>query len=122
MIHTMKLNPEPFSLIKNGTKKIELRLYDEKRRKIKIGDTIVFTKTGSFDSTEANDSEGGQLKATVTNLFVFDSFEKLYQELNLLECGYTKENIGNARPEDMEEYYSKDLQQKYRVVGIQIKL
>ena len=34
MIHMMKLNDEPFTLIKAGTKVIELRLNDEKRRKI----------------------------------------------------------------------------------------
>lgn len=31
MKHNMKLNNEPFELIENGSKKIELRLYDEKR-------------------------------------------------------------------------------------------
>jgi ASC-1-like (ASCH) protein len=30
MIHMMKLNDEPFTLIKAGTKVIELRLNDEK--------------------------------------------------------------------------------------------
>lgn len=34
MIHMMKLNDEPFTLIKAGTKVVELRLNDEKRRKI----------------------------------------------------------------------------------------
>ncbi|MBQ1852397.1 MAG: ASCH domain-containing protein, partial [Lachnospiraceae bacterium] len=38
----MQLQPEPFDLIKSGAKTIELRLYDEKRRKIRIGDEIVF--------------------------------------------------------------------------------
>ena len=42
MTHNMKLNDAPFETIKNGKKTIELRLYDEKRRKIKIGDTICF--------------------------------------------------------------------------------
>ena len=42
MIHNMKLNESPFERIKNGTKTIEFRLYDEKRRQIKIGDKIVF--------------------------------------------------------------------------------
>ena len=32
MTHEMRLHDEPFNLIKNGTKTIELRLYDEKRR------------------------------------------------------------------------------------------
>ena len=33
-IHQMKLNNKPFNMIKNGRKNIELRLYDEKRRKL----------------------------------------------------------------------------------------
>jgi len=31
----MKLQESPFERIKDGTKTIELRLYDEKRRKVK---------------------------------------------------------------------------------------
>ena len=42
MTHKMNMNPSPFEKIRNGTKTIELRLYDEKRRKIEIGDTIIF--------------------------------------------------------------------------------
>ena len=42
----MKLNKEPFEKIKSGEKTIELRLYDEKRRKIKAGDTICFNCCG----------------------------------------------------------------------------
>ena len=34
MVHDMKLNDKPFNEIDKGTKKIELRLYDEKRSKI----------------------------------------------------------------------------------------
>ena len=44
MLHKMKLNESPFERIKNGTKTIEFRLYDEKRQKIKIGDKIEFSK------------------------------------------------------------------------------
>lgn len=32
MLHQMKLQPEYFNYVKNGTKRIELRLNDEKRR------------------------------------------------------------------------------------------
>lgn len=42
MRHTMKLKEDPFERMKNGTKTIEFRLYDEKRRKIKVGDEIEF--------------------------------------------------------------------------------
>ena len=44
MIHKMKLNKNPFERIKNGTKTVEFRLYDEKRQQIKIGDKIEFSK------------------------------------------------------------------------------
>ena len=42
MIHQMSLRPHPFEKIKLGEKTIELRLYDEKRKEIKVGDTIEF--------------------------------------------------------------------------------
>ena len=44
MVHVMKLQPEYFNYILNGTKRIEIRLYDEKRQNIKLGDKIKFLK------------------------------------------------------------------------------
>ena len=44
MLHKMKLNESPFEMIKNGTKTIEFRLYDEKRQGVKIVDKIEFSK------------------------------------------------------------------------------
>ena len=35
-MHEMKLQPEYYNYILNGTKRIEIRLNDEKRSKIKI--------------------------------------------------------------------------------------
>ena len=46
-IHQMNLQPAYFNFIKNGTKRIELRLYDEKRQKIGLGDVIEFSKDDS---------------------------------------------------------------------------
>ena len=40
MKHEMGLRPKYFDYIKNGTKRIELRLFDEKRQKIRLGDII----------------------------------------------------------------------------------
>ena len=44
MLHKMKLNESPFENIKNGTKTVEFRLYDEKRQKVKVKDQIEFSK------------------------------------------------------------------------------
>ena len=110
--HHMKLDDAPFELIKSGAKTIELRLFDEKRQKIKEGDVIIFT----------NNSNGEQMRTTVKKLHRFDSFEELYQALPLLQCGYTQENIDKAHPSDMEQYYSAQEQKKYGVVGIELFL
>ncbi len=43
MKYEMKLNNEPFKAIKNGTKTLELRLNDEKRKQLIVGDYFDFS-------------------------------------------------------------------------------
>ncbi len=112
-IHNMKLKPTPFEEIKKGTKTIELRLYDEKRKQIKAGDTIVFVNTDCSDSI---------LYARVKQLHLFKSFEELYKCLPPEKFGYAPNEIADASYTDMEEYYSKEEQALYGVVGIEIEL
>lgn len=38
--HIMNLTPSPFQMIREGKKTIELRLYDEKRKSISVGEVI----------------------------------------------------------------------------------
>jgi len=109
----MNLNPHPFRAISEGKKTIELRLFDEKRRLINVGDQIVFTNT---------DNEDQRITVQVIGLHKFDSFDELYKNLPLLKCGYTEENINNAKPEDMESYYSPEKQKLYGVLGIEVKI
>ncbi len=111
--HIMNLQPSPLKKIRNGTKTIELRLYDEKRKIISVGDTILFINT-----EDSNDT----LKVSVEDLYIFKSFAELYNELPLLQCGYTENNINTASPDDMELYYPKEKQNQYGVVGIKISL
>ncbi len=110
MVHHMRLCPEPFGKIKTGQKTIELRLWDEKRQRITVGDSIVFT----------NMDDGEQLQATVTQLYRFADFTQLFQALPLLRCGYTAETVEAAKPLDMEQYYSVAEQKRYGVVGIEL--
>ena len=112
MIHNMKLKPAPFEMIKSGRKTIELRLYDEKRQLIKIGDEIIFTNTATEET----------IHTQVLNLHRFDSFAELYKSLPLLKCGYSSENVGSATPADMEQYYSVEDQKRLGVVGIELYL
>ncbi len=109
MKHEMKLNNEPFECIKNGTKTIELRLNDEKRKLLTVGDYIEFT----------NKVTNEKLLVEVIDLFKYNSFEELYKHFNKIEMGYSINE--EANPKDMENYYSKEEQEKYGVLGIKIK-
>lgn len=62
------------------------------------------------------------MDVVVENLFVFNSFDELYKNLPLLECGYTENDVSMASPDDMNQYYSKEEQKEYGVVGIKIRL
>ena len=109
MKHEMKLNNEPFECIKNGTKTIELRLNDEKRKLLTVGDYIEFT----------NRATNEKLLVEVIDLFKYNSFEELYKHFNKIEMGYSINE--EANPKDMENYYSKEEEEKYGVLGIKIK-
>lgn len=109
MTHFMKLKNEPFMSIKNGLKTIEMRLFDEKRKQIKVGDTIEFTNIVSLE----------KLKVKVIALHKFKNFEELYSHFNKTQLGYKQTE--NASPNDMNQYYTNDDIEKYGVLGIEIK-
>ena len=107
MIHKMKLNESPFERIKNGTKTIEFRLYDEKRQQIKVGDQIEFSKLPDLQE---------KLLVDVTELYREDTFENLFRKL------YTDKYEINRRTKSMEQYYSYEKEKEYGVLGIKIAL
>ena len=45
----MKLLPEPYNRVVTGAKQMEFRLYDQKRKMIKLGDFIEFTNTNNYE-------------------------------------------------------------------------
>lgn len=105
MIHEMKLKESPFERIKNGKKTIEFRLYDEKRKKIKIGDKIEFSKLPNLQET---------ILVEVVDLYKEDSFENLFSKL------YSDKEKINEKVNTMHTYYSPENEKKYGVLGIKI--
>ena len=112
MKHEMKLQPKYYNFILNGTKRIELRLFDEKRQMINIADTIIFLK-------EPDLKESFEVK--VVELLKYDSFDLLFEEFDislLADKSMTKTEL----KEELEKYYTKEQQQIYGVLGIRVEL
>lgn len=107
MVHVMKLNPKPFEMMAVGTKTTEYRLNDEKRKKVKAGDTIVFNN---------NDQ---QIETKVIEVINAHNFSEL--RTILYNAGHLK-SYDEFDPVAMNEYYSKDDEHQYGVVGIRIHL
>lgn len=110
MNHKMRLHDEPFMRIKNGTKTIEMRLNDEKRQLIKNGDIIEFENRITLE----------KLDTEVINIYKFNNFDELYDSFDKVKLGYNLDDIAN--PDDMRQYYPDDLQDKYGVLAIEIRL
>ena len=108
----MKVQPEYFNFILNGTKRIEIRLNDEKRQNIKLGDKIKFLK-----EPDLNES----FEAQVIGLLRYNSFEEMFKDYDisiLSDKSMTKEELISV----LEQFYTKEKQEKYGVLGIRIEL
>jgi len=108
----MKLKAPYFNLIKSGAKIYEVRLNDEKRQSIKVGDEILFKKEPELEET---------LQTEVEDLIPFNSFSELLSTLPLDKIGFAEGK--EADVEDIyHNIYSKEDEQKYGVLAIKVKL
>lgn len=112
MKHEMKLQSIYFDKIKIGQKIYEIRLNDEKRRIIDVGDVIIFKR-------EPEQVES--LDTVVEDLIYFDSFKEMIDTLPLTKVGFEKET--KKEVEDIyHSFYSVENEKKYGVVAIKVKL
>ena len=109
MTHKMNLQDKYFDFIKNGTKRIELRLNDEKRQQIKIGDSIEFS------------NEKDKFIAKVIGLLEYQDFKTLFNDFGieiLAERTMAKEELLGV----LSEFYTPEKQEKFGVLGIRVEL
>lgn len=109
---TMKLQPIFYEYMKNGTKRIELRLYDEKRQQIKLGDKILFQKEPDLKES---------FEATVTELLKYDSFKNLIDNIDMSLLA-SKEMKKEELLSELEKFYPIEKQKQYGVIGIRVAL
>ncbi len=105
MQHHFHLHQEPFEKIKNGSKTVESRLYDNKRRLINVGDTIVFTSRHTHESIEKK----------ISNIQIFNSFSEMLAQIQIHTFG--NDSI-EKELQGLQEYYSLEDQQTYGVVAL----
>ena len=104
--HEMKLQPKFFDFIKYGTKRIELRLYDEKRRNIELGDKIIFKKEPKLEEV---------VEATVVGLLRYKSFKELFEDFDMSLLADKSMTKGELL-EVLKEFYTVEKQEKYGVL------
>tara|TARA_Y100000034_G_scaffold62811_1_gene76081 strand:- start:289 stop:621 length:333 start_codon:yes stop_codon:yes gene_type:complete len=109
----MKLTEDPFQRIKNEKKIIEVRLFDDKRRSINIGDEITFLKLPGLKES---------VKTEVRGFSIFNSFKELFSFFGTSPFGHPENMKTEEQVLGMREVYSEEDEEKHKVVGIHIKL
>ena len=112
MTHEMKLKDVYFNKIKNGDKIYEIRLNDEKRQAIDVGDLIIFKNNSDLHQS---------LKTVVEDLIYFESFEEITKTLPKEKVGFENENASQI-VEIYHQFYNAEDEKKYGVVAIKVNL
>ena len=102
------LHSDVYEIVKAGTKNIEVRINDEKRRKLQVGDTLIFLKRP--DEIES-------IKARVIGLEYYKNFEELVEHYDMEQL-YLKSYTKNHFLKELSRFYSKEEQDEYGVVAI----
>lgn len=107
MIVEMNLIEPYFESLKYGYKDIEIRLLDEKRKKISVGDTIIFKCNCHEITTE------------VVNLSIYTTFEKLVDDVEINRTGnfLSKDDLLKT----LNTIYSEEKRNKYNAIAIKVK-
>lgn len=105
MRHEMHLDGKWFLKVKKGEKCVEARLYDVKRKAIKVGDEIEFT---SRDTNET-------LIVKVTKLVKFKTFNDFYNSYDKKDLGIIDEDYLS----EINKFYTKEEIDKYEVLAIE---
>lgn len=107
MNHEMRLHEGPFNRINSGIKTVEYRLNDEKRRQIKVNDTITFYKRPEEVKT---------IKVKVVELRYYNTLLDMYTDT--FE-GYLNNMYKSPQAVvDDTPYYTEEEVKKYGCVAI----
>lgn len=105
------LDSDIFEVVEKGTKNVEGRVNDEKRRKLKVGDKLIFLK-------RPDDIE--KVEAIVEDLKYYSNFNEMIKDYSMEEI-YLKDYSKDYYLELIKRFYTDEEQEKYGVVAIKFK-
>lgn len=112
MKHEMKLRAIYYDKIKNGEKIYEIRLNDEKRQLIDVGDIIVFKREPELEES---------MQTIVKDLVYFDSFQQMSETLPLAKIGFENETMEEVIG-IYHQFYTEEDEAKYGVLAIKVEV
>jgi ASC-1-like (ASCH) protein len=107
--HEQHLESRPFELVLHGSKTIESRLYDEKRRLIELGDEILFIH---------RDNPEQSITVRVLGLLSYTSFHDLFTHNDPAKFGGTTAELLEER---IRAYYAAEAEHAYGVLGVEFE-
>ena len=107
---SMSLRPDYYEMVRSGEKDIELRLYDEKRRRMHNGDTILI-----YNAQNHNDC----IRAKIVRLHIAHSFADLATKISMPRTGFASLN---ALMSAVSKFYDAEMESKYGIVGIELEV
>ena len=110
--HKMKLYKEPFQQIQSGKKTVEVRLYDQKRRKVKQGDAIEFAKLPE---------ENEKINVKVKKLYTYPTFREMFEDLPAEKLGIV-DNYIETNVKSIHNLYSPEREKEWGSLAIEIEL
>ena len=108
-IHLMHLDYQIFEATRRGEKILEVRLNDEKRRKIKVGDIIQFERAG----------DGLTIQVFVAAVRMYENLADLVAHEDLSKAGGIYKDQKDWKT-CLQKYYSQEKQNLYGVVVFEL--
>ena len=109
-VHILYIENNDFAAIETKQKNVEFRLADNKRKKIKIGDVLIFSNIDNLEKC---------VYTEVTKLYFAPDFKNLIAKTGIHKTGYT--NAGDML-DFWDDIYTIKQQKKYGVIGIEFEL
>ncbi len=100
-----------FEMVRKGDKCVEIRLNDEKRQGLHVGDTLTFTCRGDFEK---------KIETEVVSLHYYKTFEEMLMFEPKKDIGFPFKSIEEI-VSIYEEFYPKEEQDTYGVVAIKFR-